>query len=266
MSKANDMLEILNNGDIQYVLDVDNHLYQLSTEHSQNNLIDVDTEEFKEFSLRKFYEVGSDTIPESAYRQAVSTLKGIKKGVITERVTLHNRVARHENAIWHYLGKGKAVRICPGSVDIMDQVPTLFRSFSHQSSLQLPILEDVKSNRENLDLIFNYANIKDPDQRLLFQTSLVFALLPDVPHPIDLIVGPPGSSKTTATLIKKSLIDPVSGLRGFSIPKSESDFHLMASQHHVVTFDNMPFIKNLQSDMFCKAVTGEEMVPLRWTG
>jgi len=71
-----------------------------------------------------------------------------------------------------------------------------------------------------------------------------------------LFLGPPGSSKTYATMLFKKLIDPVDQLEGFSAPKSEKEFIQMASQHLVFPIDNMTIVNQNFSDLLCKAVTG----------
>ncbi len=257
LSKAMKMVEILIAEDMKYIFDEDNKLYYLISNKVINHPVAVDTEEFKEFCLFNFYKKYDDTITDSAFKQSLSILKGSKKDEITERVKLNNRVAFVDGAISHQLSQENIVRVSKNGVTIENESPELFKIFGHQESIPKPVFNNGKSPVENLALIFDYANITDENQRILFQVSLIYGLIPDVPHPIDLFAGGPGSAKTTTSQIKKSLIDPVSRLKGFSLPRNEGDFLLMASQHYVLTIDNMPFIKNWQSDMFCKAVTGD---------
>lgn len=256
MSKANQMLEILISPDMEYILDEDSQLYYLQKNSKTKYPISVDTEEFKEFCSSRHFENHKDTINESAFRQAITTLKGIKKKEIVVKVKLNNRVAYHNNFVWHQLSPGIFVRISKDDVSVVSECPEFFKMYRHQESLPKPVLDD-ENPKEILNILFEFANITDKDQQLLFIVNVIFSLIPNVSHPIDLFVGPPGSAKTSTSLIKKSLVDPVSSLRGFSLPRNETEYQLMASQHHVITYDNVPLIKNWQSDMLCKGVTGD---------
>jgi len=256
MSKANLMLEILNSPEMEYIIDEDNQLYYLQNNSKNKYPIAVETEEFKEFCSSNYYEKHNDTITEGAFRQAITALKGIKKKEIEVKVLLKNRVAYDNNIVWHQLSPGIFVRVSKDNVSVVNECPVFFRLYGHQESLPKPVLDN-KNPMEILNVLFEYANITDKDQQLLFIVNIIFSLIPDVSHPIDLFVGPPGSAKTSTSQIKKYLVDPVSGLRGFSLPRNETDYQLMASQHHVITFDNVPLIKNWQSDMLCKGVTGD---------
>ena len=60
--------------------------------------------------------------------------------------------------------------------------------YRHQESLPKPVLDD-ENPKEILNKLFEFANITDKDQQLLFIVNLIFSLIPNVSHPIDLFVG-----------------------------------------------------------------------------
>lgn len=116
----------------------------------------------------------------------------------------------------------------------------------------LPLAAPVKGGdpRKFLDFI----NIKEPDDRLLLLVYLVASFIPDIPHPPLIIYGPQGSSKSTLLRFLVELIDPACAVE---LPfRNERDFMLAAGQRWVVGLDNVSFIHDSVSDIFCKLVTG----------
>lgn len=123
-----------------------------------------------------------------------------------------------------------------------------FRTYETQSSQVTPIPGG------SLDLLDKYLNM-DSEQRELLKVFMISAFIPGFPHPILLIDGEAGSSKTTLSVILKKLIDP-SSIESLSMPTTQSDLLLNLDHHYFIPFDNMSGIKQSISDNLCKAITG----------
>lgn len=173
---------------------------------------------------------------------------------------LQVRVAWHENTIFYDLGDWKAVKITRDGWGIVADPPTLFRHYPHQKAQVTP--EDC--SEDGILEIFNFVNLPKPksegnklsNEQLLFLTNLVVDLIPDIPHPIDVLHGDQGSAKTTLSRIKKELLDP-SALETLTYPKNEVEFAQLASHHWVVPLDNLTHLPEWLSDALCRTVTGD---------
>jgi len=151
---------------------------------------------------------------------------------------LFPRCAWHDQAIWYDLTNEswQAVRITHHGWTI-EQPPTLFRRFPHQ----LPQIDPEKGTKgKNIDQIFSIIRLKNKDDEFLFKVILVAKYVPGIVHPIDVLYGPQGSSKSSIDRIKKSLIDP-SRLQSSALPKNKEELIQMVSiigNHLSITFQN----------------------------
>jgi len=168
------------------------------------------------------------------------------------RVTLANRVARGENgAIWLDMADktGRAIRVTGDGWEIVDRPPPLFRRYAHQQPLPIPV------HGGNAMKILDFVNLPDPKDRMLYVVSTAVALVPHIPQPIMIFVGPQGSAKTTAAKIRRCIIDP--SATPTIITKSDPDEVVLAlDQHYLPILDNVTRIPGWLSDILCQAVTG----------
>ena len=169
-----------------------------------------------------------------------------------DQIELFNRVAIHDGDFWLDLSdkRCRAVRVTAEGWEIVDSPPILFARHSHQAPQV-----DPKSGG-NLDLIFDFIPIKDPDTRLLLKIWIVSCLVPDIPHPIPVLHGPQGSGKTSTARLLRRLVDP-SSLAALSLPRNQAELAQILSHHYLVPFDNIDTLQAWQSDALCRGCTGE---------
>lgn len=124
----------------------------------------------------------------------------------------------------------------------------LFRRYPAMKPLAIP------QGGGDIKKILSFINIKDELDQILFLTHLVYALVPGFPHPILVLYGPQGASKTTGMKLYLSIVDPnaVSDIHTYS----EMDFQLSAIQRWSIGLDNISGINHKFSDTLCKIVTG----------
>jgi len=170
-----------------------------------------------------------------------------------ERDILHNRVAWHEGDIWYDLGNWKAVRVTESGWDIVDNPPIIFRKYSHQKEQVLP---NAGVAIDSIEQVFEFVTITDEAEKLLYIANLISSFVPDIPHPIDILVGDQGAAKTTRSRIKKELVDP-SQLSTQTIPKNPTEFVQMASHNWFITLDNLTSLPHWLSDGLCRVCTGD---------
>lgn len=216
-----------------------------------NMIVPVGGREFRRWLTRSFF-ADTGTAPGS---DALAGALGVIEAVACyygKEYELFNRVASHDGAIWYDLGAGEAVKISAGSWEIVKDAPILFRRQTHQKA------HDIGRIRQGGDLekILDFINVQSESERLLFLVYLVSCFVPEIPHPIPVLYGDKGSSKTTALKIIKAVVDP-SVLEIISFPHNNTELVQKLYHHYFAPFDNIADLSESQSDALCRACTGE---------
>jgi hypothetical protein len=107
----------------------------------------------------------------------------------------------------------------------------------------------------DLDRMWEFINIKDRRDRILFLGWLVGALNPDGPYALLALYGPKGSGKSSSMDYACKLVDPAKGIRK-PVSESERDLVIAGNQSWVMSFDNLSFLKLTMSDAMCRVSTG----------
>ena len=210
----------------------------------------IKSKRFRQYLSREYYNAQGSSLNSNVIKDVITTLEGkaIFGGIEHK---LHNRVAWHEGALWYDLSNDKwqGVKINAEGWQI-ETLPTLFRRYKHQIAQVIP------SQEGDIDLIFNFVNISEPNKRLLFKVYIVHLFIPDIPHVVCGFDGPQGVSKTTATAIATGMVDP-SYLPVLSFPKDKNEAVQQLSHHWFCGFDNISYLPDWLSDLFCRATSGE---------
>jgi len=167
-------------------------------------------------------------------------------------LTAHNRIAQiRRGEVWYDLvdSDWRAVRIDAAGWNVVNNPTILFARYKHQVSQVEPIVGG------SLTSVFNYIPVNDPDAQLLLLVYLVSCFLPDIPHPVLILHGSHGSGKSFAFCVLRQLVDP-SDMQTLSFPSRE-ELPQVLHHHWCPYFDNLPTLRDWQSDALCRAVTGE---------
>jgi hypothetical protein len=217
--------------------------------------VKIKSQDFK----RWFYRLILKELGDAPGREAVSTATLMLEDYAihdSPEYRLDTRIMSHEEAIWYDLGDGEAVRIDKSGWIISSEVPILFRRFQHQK----PQVKPMRGG--DIRLVLDFLNIPSDESgeitsdQILALVWLVFAFVPDFPHPIFTGSGPQGSGKTTATKIFKAIIDP-SQMETLSLSDSVREMVQVLAHHYFAPFDNLSFLSFDYSDLLCRAVTGD---------
>ncbi|MFJ4074791.1 bifunctional DNA primase/polymerase [Curtobacterium sp. NPDC089991] len=177
----------------------------------------------------------------------------------TERQDLDLRVAQRGDRLVLDLaqpGSARCVIVTGDGWTVEEQPPAgvLFRTTRTTKPLPRP---DSNGNLDALRALLGWSN--EERRWTLTRGWLVAACLPDIPRPLLLFTGQPGSGKTTRARLVLSVIDPREEL-GSSFGKNEGDEQAMAAGRYLVGFDNISRVSDETSDRLCRFVTGEESV------
>ena len=162
----------------------------------------------------------------------------------------HVRIAEHNGATYIDLVNEhwQVIEVTAHGWKILDESPVKFRRASGMTALPYP--QDGGTFRD----IERFINIGDRSEVLLL-AWLTYALRPSNPYPIITLSGVQGSGKSTITRVLRSLIDP-SEAALTTIPKSERDLAIAASNSHLIAMDNLSEISARLSDVMCRVATG----------
>jgi hypothetical protein len=142
----------------------------------------------------------------------------------------------------------RVVEITAGSWRILELSPARFRRPSGLRPLPSP------ERGGSINDLKNYINC-EPGEFVLIVASLAAALRPMGPYPLPILIGEPGTAKTTVARVLRRLIDPHKmPLRGQ--PKDERDLMVAAHNNWVVGLDNLSVLWDWASDGLCRLATG----------
>ena len=229
-----------------------------ATPHQGYKNIQLNDQEFEEYIAHLAYKE-TETIPYSeTIKQAINLLSYDAGNSRTYH--LHNRVAPdpNDNGIWLDIANNnnEAIHITKDGWTITTEVPILFQRQQHQKPLPTPV---AGGDHKKLYPFINVGASRDPKisehQRMLLVIQTVCCLIPDIPHPINVMHGCSGSHKSTTQSFIRALIDP-SIVEKQGIPENRQALIQILDHHYMPTFDNLSRIPKWFSDDLCCAVTG----------
>lgn len=186
------------------------------------------------------------------------TLKNVQrvlkaKAYNGETITLYNRIAPDgQDGIYIDMGDPcwQVIHVTQDGWSIRLPPKPLFRRYAHQKPLPTPI-----SGGRIKDL-FKFVNIKDSYNRILYATSIICYMVPEIEKPVLNVFGPYGSGKSFALELIKHLIDPsITPLLALN-KTDEKERVKNLDDHYCAFFDNISYLSQDISDELCRAVTG----------
>ncbi|NTU22480.1 hypothetical protein HPY28_19340 [Brevibacillus sp. HB1.2] len=210
----------------------------------------VKSRPFKLWLTKKFYEKTGKAPGTDAMNQAlgVMEMKAMFKG---EQHSLQLRVAELDGAFYYDLAdkSWRVVEITPQGCSILDNPPTLFVRNKNLKAQAEPDFDG------DLRCVLNHVRLKDADDQLLYLVYLVTCLIPNIPHPVLVLSGEKGASKSTTMRMTRSIIDPA--VRDLlTMPNSKQDLALSLANNYMPCFDNLDTLSAEKSDLLCIASTG----------
>jgi hypothetical protein len=218
----------------------------------------IHSKRFKTWLANLFWDAEGKAPGSEGLASAILVLMG-KASAEGKEYRLYNRVAPSEDGIWLDMADEgwRAIKITAAGWEIIDNPPILFRRYNHQKPLVIPEKCSLSEARENVEKIFHYLNIKKDDEKskLMFLCNIISYLIPTIPHPILVIYGPQGAAKTWLCIIIRRLLDP-SDIEVLTLPRDERELAQQLNHHWLAFYDNMTYLPQWASDLFCRVVTG----------
>lgn len=211
----------------------------------------VGSKAFRRWGTHLFWQQEGKVPHSNALTAALNILEGMAT-CEGPRLPLSNRVAWHLGSLWIDMtdDKWSAIQVTADGWQVVQEPPILFHRYSHQEALPAP------AQGGDIKTFLPYVNMEKEEQKLLLLVYIVSCFIPDMPHPIPILYGPQGASKTTLAKMLRRMVDP-SSIGTLSLPSNPPELVQQLSHHWFVFFDNITGLPCWVSDALCRAVTGE---------
>jgi hypothetical protein len=221
------------------------------TINGQRQTFRIDSAQYGRWLRSKFYAEKKKAPAQSALRDCVATLEADAHfGAESERHEVYLRVAKDRDCVFLDLGNPawNVIEITPSGWGIIPNPSVRFRRTPTMTALPMP------EAGGSIELLRPLVNLND-DGFGLFVCGLVDALVEGHPHPIFVITGEEGASKTTLAKIARALIDP-NKVRPKGFPATVRDLFVDSENSYGLTYDNVSALSRPMSDALCMISTG----------
>jgi hypothetical protein len=211
----------------------------------------IDSAQYGHWLRSKFYSEKKKAPSEGALRDCVATLEADAHfGAESERHEVYLRIAKNGDCMFLDLGDQawNVIEITPSGWGIIPNPPVRFRRTPTMTALPIP------QSGGSIELLRPFVNLND-DGFVLFVCGLVDALVEGHPHPIFVLTGEEGASKTTLAKIARELVDP-NKVKPKGIPGTVRDLFVNSENSYGLTYDNVSALSRSMSDALCMISTG----------
>lgn len=234
----------------------------------ENDIYILSEDNLCKLLILEFEDLFGRSINQNLLSQTVKAEIAYQSFHCTEQLSTCNRlhIDRTSNTILYYLNdvSKNSLEISENSIKyIFDEfkygIAFESKKYSKEQVFPKSFKMTLKDARKQLLTLKNFINTSDENFKMII-IYILCAFIKDIPHPILIILGGAGTSKSTTTTFLNELIDP-SINEIMSLPKKD-DLELVLSNRYFVAFDNIgenQITKDV-SDLLCQAVTGATVV------
>lgn len=222
---------------------------------TDNSIVPLDSTEF-ECWLRKFcfYQLDDIYLSSGIVQQVTGYLKMFAEN--GEMKELHRRICVQHNTVYYDLGLDGChfLKITEKGITTVKNSKILMRRSNVFCRQVMPDLEG--EPWEIPEFVEKHFHFSSASEKVLFSVFLVASFFFEVmPMPLIQLYGEKASGKTSCEKRILDLLNPVStGV--FALPKRLDDIAMCLSADYMVAFDNIGWINEAVSNLFCLACTG----------
>lgn len=240
---------IFDKANVEIFLDQLGEAYARVTVDGHHENLECYSRRFRSWLIREYIKFDND-IPRQENINKIITAVESEGDFSKKRKELSIRSAFSEGEIWYDLGNDEwqAVRIGSSGWVVTNEVPILFKRNIQDKQVIPQSGGDVKE-------LLTFVNIQDEHQKILFLVSTITSFIPHISRPVQILYGPQGSAKSTATQVIKNIVDPAK-VDLLIMNDDVRELTQQFDQHYLISFDNLSGIKGATSDVLCRAVTG----------
>jgi hypothetical protein len=211
----------------------------------------VESKAFRRWLVESFRHITGHVVRSGELSDA---LLNIAASCRDRRKTYH-RVAAQNGSIYVDLCRpdGKAIHVTTEGWKVIDNPPVVFLTKKDMAALPIP------QEGGNVEELREFVNVTEEDFAL-YLGWLLDALKGRKPYSVLVVNGEQGSGKSTFSVLSGDLIDPSKEAKTKNLPKDLRDLAVLASNRHLLAFDNLSWLSEEISDALCRLATGSGMV------
>ena len=210
----------------------------------------INSTKFRMWLTKGYFEETGKAPQSDAMNQALGVFE-MKAAFGGDTRSLSRRCAKYEDKYYYDLADGnwRNVVISREGWQVVDNPPILFvRGNNMMEQVEPEVYQD-------LSILNKHYRFKNKEDEILHMVNIVTKFIPEIAHPVDVIYGEKGASKTTSMRKDRSIVDPAP-MDIVTLPSSKNDLALNLSQNYMPCYDNLDNITPEKSDILCMAATG----------
>lgn len=170
-----------------------------------------------------------------------------------QEIEFFKRIANQPNGYTYELNENEVVTIVDGVINIEDMCGV---HFLHSANFGAQVEPNLEVEVDELEgFISKHFKLKSENDKKLLLFFLVTAFLGfSINHPLLVLTGEKGSSKSTSLRMLERLIDPKT-TDLISIPKGSDGLELRLANSYFVALDNLSSITRATSDTLARSLT-----------
>ncbi len=168
------------------------------------------------------------------------------------------RIAAVDDKVYLDLGdeEWRVIEIDSDDWRLVEEPAVRFLRRRGMKAIPVPVhMANVTARDRAIDKLFKYVNVASEEDFCLVVSWLLAALRGRGPFPVLVMLGEPGTAKSTLLELLKSLVDPNKALHR-APPREARDMFIAANNGYIVAYDNLSDLKDWLSDMLCRLSTG----------
>lgn len=247
-SQSDILIELI--GEVALYYDDTEEKYAVVKVDGHKEVYKINSKKFKLWLTKKFYEKTGKAPGNDAMNQALGVyeMKAMFEG---EKRTFAKRCTKEGDKYYYDLCDSDR-NVIVISKDCWKVTNDATTNFLRTKNMKEQVMPEEYDDLSILDKHYRYKNKEDA---ILHKVDMVTKVISDIAHPIDVINGEKGASKTTSMKKDRSIVDPAAR-DVVAMPSSKEDLALILSNNYMPCFDNLDNITAEKSDLLCMAATG----------
>lgn len=245
------IVRIAENKNVDFFRDAKKESFAVVPMNNHSEVYNVESDIFKKWFALQYFRETRQMFSDDAWKKAIGFFSGTALFDGDER-HIFTRCAWTDGVLYYDLNDEErcVVRVTADGWEIVAEYDVMFNRNMTMAAQAFPLRG--YSDISILDKFYRFTN---EDDRILHHISLLTKPLPHISHPLDVVHGVKGASKTTTLRKDKSIVDPdkcdIVGL-----PNTKDDLAILLAGSYFLCLDNISSISQEVSDLLCIACTG----------
>lgn len=250
------LIKLVENDKVEFLIDENSTACAVISLKGYKEIVKLTESKFRSYLQKLYFTECGMPLKSEMIKQAVElfTMKSEVNGV---QKKINKRIADYskEGKIYYDLknDRGTLIKITQNAVKKVKGDKVYFAKSKNMAEQVEPNLK-IKSN-QLMKLIKRHFPFKTENDYIMYTIYLVASFFESIQHPILVIYGEKGASKSTSLRKHKKIVDP--GCQELlTLPNKTKDLVIALSNNYLSCFDNLQYLTSKSSDILCMSVSG----------